>query len=153
MRNLFKKNPLRNLNFNISERDIAISNLYSYKTAFENDRDIKQVKLNIISDKLRRYLGESSKVYYSFSLIDINQKDGKRTERLNDAAELIQGAIDIIEERGLYQDIDAKLKEQQYKNSKNKLLYAIIGGCLGIVAANLKDILKVLETLLQKGTK
>ncbi len=150
MINHFKKNHLKKFNFNISEKDIAISNLHSYKSAFENGRDVKQVKLNIISDKLRRYLGESSHVYYSFSRIDINLKDGKLAERLNDAAELMQGAIEIIEERGLYRDIDAKLKEQQYKNSKNKWVYTAIGGGLGIIGANLKDILKLLETVLQK---
>lgn len=130
-----------------SPKSLAQISLRYYKEQLETDSNIRQVKLNVISDKLRKYLGESSKIYQSFSDIDISINDGQRLERIKNAAELVGEAIYIIETDGIYEDLNTMLIRENLKESKRKLWYTIGGAIGGALLANGKDILQYLLSL------
>ena len=125
----------------LSPKELAQTSLVYYRGQLENDPNVRQVKLNVISDRLRRYLGESSKIYQSFASIDISTNDGKKTERLKNAAELVGEAIYIIESDGIYEDLNTMLIRENLRAAKRKTWYAIGGAIGGWLLSNGKDIL------------
>ena len=131
---------------------IACVNLDKYKTAIEKNQDLHQVTLNIASDKLRLYLGEKSKIYTSFSEIDISIQDGKKGERIDSAIKLLDAAILTIENNGLYEDFNLQLLKLNIKNEKNKVriaVWSLVGGSiLTLLATYAKDIGKLVLRLL-----
>jgi hypothetical protein len=138
----------RQLITKISPQQIAIPSLQADQTRMEvGGEDVHQVELNIITDKLRRYLGEQSTVYVSFSRIDISIP-GNRFLRLRDAAILIEAAVRTIEDNGLYEDYQMQLVQLNIKQAKSKIWLAIGGAIGGAVLSNLKDIGKFLLSLL-----
>jgi hypothetical protein len=150
MRNPFKINPLRKFKLKFTDSELAVFTLENYKLDLEKNTKVRQVRLNVISDKLRKYLGESSKVYYSFSQLDINQDESKRSERIRDAAELVQEAIYMIEADGVYEDLQMQLLRRNIKESKSKITILVISGVAGFVAGNAKDIGKFLLSVLRE---
>ena len=124
--------------------EIAIVSLGKYKNEIESDPNLHQVTFNIVTDKLRNYLGESSKIYISFAAIDISITDGHKPERIKNGVKLIDAAINIIESNGIYEDLQLQLLRLNIKSMKNKTkiaFWSTIGGSiLTLVATYAKDI-------------
>ncbi len=133
-------------------KEIAIVSLSKYKTEIESDPNLHQVTFNIVTDKLRIYLGESSKIYISFAAIDISIPDGHKQERMKNAVKLIEAAINIIESNGIYEDLQLQLLRLNMKSMKNKTkiaFWSTIGGSiLTLIATYARDIGKVVLKLL-----
>jgi hypothetical protein len=105
---------------------------------------IRQSEMNILSDHLRLYLGDQSKIYQSFADIDLSMKDGKELERASNATELLQAAIQMITLRGVYQDVPLQLSKSQLRDLKYRNLYLFISLILGWLLSNAKEIGKFL---------
>lgn len=135
---------MKKIRTKFTAKEIAVVSLEKDKTTIETDNNLHQVTLNIVTDKLRNYLGERSKIYTSFSDIDISIPDGKRQERINNAVKLLEAAINIIESNGIYKDLQLQLLELQIKDVKRKWMFAIGGAIGGALLTNAKDILKYL---------
>jgi hypothetical protein len=134
---------------NMTPQEVALVVLEADELRMEiGGNDVHQVELNIISDKLRRYLGEQSKVYISFSQIDISPLDGRKLLKLQDAVRLIQAARQTIEANGLYEDFQMQLMKINIKQAKNKVMLTSLGAIGGALLSNLKDIGKFLLSLL-----
>lgn len=128
--------------------EIALVVLDKYKHEIENYQDVHQVTFNIITDKLRKYLGESSKIYVSFAAIDISIQDGNKSERIQNGVKLIQAAINTVESEGIYEDLQMQMLRLNIKSMKNKTKYALWGAIGGVLLTNVKDIVKYLLLLL-----
>ena len=108
----------------------------------------QQIDMNIASDDMREYLGEDSKIYQSFSAIDISVKDGLVNERMSNAMTLLIAAMDRIRHAGIYKNPQIELMKLQTKDLKNKNKLLFWGAIGGAVLTNLKDIGKFLLKLL-----
>lgn len=138
---------MKNFRTKFTAEEIAVVSLDKEKTTIERDNNLHQVTLNIVTDKLRSYLGEYSKIYTSFSDIDISIQDGNRKERINNAVNLLEAAILIIQSNGIYKDRQMQLLELQIKDVKRKWMFAVGGAIGGALLTNAKDIIKYLLTL------
>jgi hypothetical protein len=143
------KGGLKGLQIKFSAKEIAIVNLQSNLSEIENDKNVHQVTFNIVTYRLRIYLGEASKIYESFAKIDISIQDGKRGERIENAIRLINAAINMIDQNGLYEDLQTQLLRLNIRDAKNRTLYLIGGAIGGAVLTNLKGIYHFLQSLVQ----
>jgi hypothetical protein len=140
---------MKNFKTKFTAEEIAVVSLDKDKTTIERDNNLHQVTLNIVTDKLRNYLGEHSKIYTSFSYIDISIQDGKRQYRINNAVKLLEAAISIIQSNGIYKDLPLKLVELQIKDMNKKVIYGIWGAIGGAILVNIKEIIEFLLSLLR----
>jgi hypothetical protein len=81
---------------------------------------LHQSEMNVIADHLRLYLGDQSKIYQSFALIDISIKDGQELERSSNATRLLEAAIEMINLKGVYLDVPLELSKSQLRDLKHK---------------------------------
>ncbi len=110
---------------------------------------VSQAEMNVMSDRLRKYLGADSKVYDAFHRIDLTVNDKPKSEKEKDAALLLNSALDLLGENGIYVDYQLELTKLQAKDLKNKMKFFVMGAIGGAVLAHLKEIYHLLQSLLQ----
>ena len=110
---------------------------------------VNQSQMNVMSDRLRKYLGDDSKVYDAFSRIDLNLDEKPKAEKEKDAVHLLDSALIQISENGLYVNYQLELTKLQAKDLRNKMKFFILGGIGGTVLTNAKEIYHHLQSLLQ----
>lgn len=140
-----------------SAEQVALYSLDAEKTRLIQNTNLKQSDLDIITDKLRRYLGENSKIYSAFSSIDISLQVDKRNEKITNAVNLIEAAVTIIKTNGLYEDLQIQLLKLNIKSIKNErkiAFWSTLGGSvLTLIATYAKDIGQFVVRLLHLQDK
>jgi hypothetical protein len=113
--------------------------------------DVHQVTFNIATDRLREFLGENSKIYYSFSQLDISAPG--RPYTLDSAIRLLEAAIVIVQTYGPYEDLQKQLLRVNIRTGRRQIWVATVSTLVGALAANLGKIIDLFQSLLQHTHK